>query len=247
MRMKKYLLSLCLVSFFVHSEDVKPFSDSEAVEYLTPSNNLFFANIVYVMVKNDAEASLQNNVTGWGVKLTPLSVATIAKEFDKNEITATDKYKNKTVRIKGRVRSIGLDALGGGVITVYGGGSFSGNLVASVNKEAGWVKEISKGDKVDLICKISGYVMLNVAAMCENSLIYTQALVKKEYGLQDVFSLPRNKFLAIFAYKIKSNEKEIAESCSKSDDNCFKTIMNVMDKTKKPDPRFVAWMSKLPE
>lgn len=245
--MKKMMILCAVISLPAFSAETMPFSDAEVLAYLKPSSEDVFSNAVTIMVKNDAEASLQKNITKHGTKLTPFTVKEVAKEFDKNEITATEKYKDRPIRIKGVVNKIGLDALDRGVITISGGGSFAGNLVASVDKTSEWVRESSKGNTVDLMCKISGYVMLNVAAMCESSLIYTQALVKKEYGLQDVFSLPRNKFSAIFAYTIKVNEKEIAESCSKPDDNCFKKIMNVMDETKKPDSRFVSWMSKLPE
>ena len=245
--MKKMLFFCAIVSFPVFSAETMPFSDAEALEYLKPSNELVFTSAIAVMVENEAEASLQKNETERGTKLIPLTVKFIAKDFEKNEITAVEKYKNKPVRIKGVIKKIGLDALGRGVVTVSGGDSFSGNLVASVNKASNWVREASKGDKIDLTCNISGYIMLNVAATCESSLIYTRRLIKKEYGIEESFHLPTKQSDASLTYIIKANESEIAKSCSEPDDNCFKTIMNVMDKTKKPDPRFVAWMSKLPE
>ncbi|EBK0821511.1 hypothetical protein HZ492_000651 [Salmonella enterica] len=245
--MNKLLFLCVLASLPAVSAETIPFSDAEALAYLKPSRDDVFTNAVTAIVDNDAEASLQNNETLNGTKLTPLTVKSIAKDFENNEITAMEKYKNKPVRIKGVVKKIGLDALGRGVITVSGSNSFSGNLVASVNKKSDWVRETSKGDKIDLICDISGYIMLNVAATCENSLSYTQELIKKEYGIEGGGNLPKNKYSASMVYIIKANEKEIGKSCSKPNDNCFKTIMNVMDKTKKPDPRFMAWMSKLPK
>ncbi|EPQ0387301.1 MAG: hypothetical protein P0Y63_09375 [Klebsiella huaxiensis] len=245
--MKKMLVFCAIVSFPVFSAEIMPLSDAEALAYLKPSSEEIFTNAVAVLVKNDAEASLQQNETERGTKLTPLTVKSIAKDFEKNEITAVEKYKNKPVRIKGVIKKIGLDALGRGVVTVSGGESFSGNLVASVNKESDWVRKVSKGDKIDLICDISGYIMLNVAATCESSLIYTQRLIKREYGVEESFHLPTKQSDAFLAYIIKVNESEIGKSCAKPNDKCFKTMMNVMDKTKKPDPRFWAWARKLPE
>ncbi|EPU1193384.1 TPA: hypothetical protein ACIJWY_002823 [Klebsiella oxytoca] len=115
--MKKMMILCAVISLPAFSAETMPFSDAEVLAYLKPSSEDVFSNAVTVMVKNDAEASLQKNITKHGT----------------------------------------------------------------------------------------------------------------------------------FAYTIKVNEKEIAESCSKPDDNCFKKIMNVMDETKKPDSRFVSWMSKLPE
>ncbi|ECQ7794926.1 hypothetical protein F0Z64_17815, partial [Salmonella enterica] len=191
--MNKLLFLCVLASLPAVSAETIPFSDAEALAYLKPSREDVFTNAVTVIVDNDAEASLQNNETLNGTKLTPLTVKSIAKDFENNEITAIEKYKNKPVRIKGVVKKIGLDALGRGVITVSGSNSFSGNLVASVNKKSDWVRETSKGDKIDLICDISGYIMLNVAATCENSLSYTQELIKKEYGIEGGGNLPKNK------------------------------------------------------
>ncbi|HGT4156005.1 TPA: hypothetical protein ACM22U_000196 [Klebsiella pneumoniae] len=245
--MKKMMILCAIVSLPAFSAETMPFSDAEALEYLTPSNELVFTNAIAVMVENEAEASLQQNETERGTKLIPITVKTIAKDFENNEITAVEKYKNHPIRIQGIIKKIGLDALGRGVVTVSGGDSFSGNLVASVNKESNWVREASKGDKIDLTCNISGYIMLNVAATCESSLVYTKRLIKKEYDIEESFHLPTKKSDASLTYIIKANENEIAKSCSKPNEKCFKTIMNVMEKTKKPDPRFVAWVSKLPE
>lgn len=246
-QMKKiYFLSIFASLPAVSAESI-PFSDAEAMVYLTPSNHDVFTNAVTVMVKNDAEASLQRDETQLGTKLPPLTVKSIVKDFDNNEITAVDKYKGKDVRIKGVIKKIGLDALGGGAITVSGGNSFAGNLVASVNKQSDWVKKASKGDSVDLICNISGYVMLNVAATCESSLIYTQILIKKEFGIQDTFHIPKTKSDAVLTYIIKANEKEIGKTCSKPSNACFKSIISAMEKNKEPDPRFMAWAEKLPE
>lgn len=247
--MKKILFFCVFASLPAVSAETIPFSDAEVLAYLKPSSDNIFTNAVTVLVENEAEASLQNNKTHGGFKLTPHSVKTIAKDFDNNEITATEKYNNKAIRIKGVVKKIGLDALGRGALTVSGGGSFTGNLVASVDKTSDWVKKLSKGDTVDLICNISGYVMLNIAAKCDDSLSYTKRIIKKEYGVQDVFQIPKTASFAYLSYMIKTNEKAMGESCSKPNDNCFKTIINIMDKTKKPepDPRFTAWMSKLPK
>ncbi|WP_434116623.1 OB-fold protein [Klebsiella michiganensis] len=245
--MKKMMILCAVISLPAFSAETMPFNDAEVLAYLKPSSEDFFANAVAVLVKNDAEASLQQNKTERGTKLIPITVKTIANDFENNEITAIEKYKNKPIRINGIIKKIGLDALGHGVVTVSGGSSFSGNLVASVNKESNWVREASKGDKIDLTCNISGYVMLNVAATCEDSLTYTQRLIKKEYGVEEAFHLPTKQSDASLTYIIKANENEIAKSCSKPDDKCFKTVMDAMEKTKKPDPRFVAWANKLPE
>jgi len=119
--MKKMMILCAVISLPAFSAETMPFNDAEVLAYLKPSSEDFFANAVAVLVKNDAEASLQQNKTERGTKLIPITVKTIANDFENNEITAIEKYKNKPIRINGIIKKIGLDALGRGVVTVSGG------------------------------------------------------------------------------------------------------------------------------
>lgn len=242
------LMLACSCSAFAQ---VKPLTDDEANNYLKPVNDAVYSNVVAVMVKNDAEASLQQNKTSDGFDLTPHSVKGLVAEFEKNEIVATDKYNIVATRIKGTIKSVGLDALKNGVITVSGDKPFSGNLIASVDKSADWVRKAGKGDKIDMLCNINGYVMLNVAAKCDSALRVTEQIVRNEYGITENYSLPKTSAGAAFAYTIKNNEVELGKACGKPDEKCFQKLNSIFEEAKankpKNDPRLGLWVKQLPE
>ncbi|KJL97806.1 OB-fold protein [Enterobacter chengduensis] len=250
--MNKLIVAALLSTFAAGAfAEVKPFTDDEAYGYLKPSDEHVYSNVINAMVRNDAEASLQLNKTEMGFDLTPHSVKKIVSDFEKNEIVATDNYANRAIRIKGIVKSIGLDAFKNGVITISGEKVMFGNLVASVDKSAEWVRKAGKGDKVDVICNISGYTMLNVAAKCDSALNVTKVVIKKEYGLGDRFTLPKSQSSAAIAIMIKMSADKLSEPCASAGNACLRASMSALDgkqiKANKIDPRLSGWFESLPQ
>lgn len=249
--MKRFIVSLMFAFSVSAVAEVKSFTDEEAFSYLKPGNPELYKNIVESIAYGDAYLSLEKGKSYGGIDLQPHSAKNLASEFEKNEITATDKYKDKPIRIKGNVRSVSLDAFGNGVINIGDGASPMGNVIASVDKNAEWVRRSSKGEKIDVICNITGYVMLNIAAKCDEALNVAKVIAEKEIGQPRQFSLPKTKYRARFPIFVKMNEKELSKSCEVSGKRCFTTLSQILDGKKadvrKADKRILLWAQTLPD
>jgi len=88
-----------------------------------------------------------------------LSAVKLCREYDANEIAADIKYKGKTVRISGRVASIGKNILGGIYVVISCPKLFSGIQCSFPEDEKSVVAALSKREKVVVVGRVSGKMM----------------------------------------------------------------------------------------
>ena len=93
-----------------------------------------------------------------------VSATEISQAYADNEVSADSKYKNQLVEITGIIDTIGKDILGTPYITLKGSQAFLSDVQCmfpdkSLQEKLG---TLSKGQKITVIGKVSGKVVMNV-------------------------------------------------------------------------------------
>jgi hypothetical protein len=95
--------------------------------------------------------------TGPFLKTTPPQ---IAADYDRNELSADDKYTDILTIFSGQISAIRKDSFGYPFITVETGSMFH-EIQASMDNDTAALAKLSKGEKIDLVCKGASYVLMS--------------------------------------------------------------------------------------
>lgn len=97
-------------------------------------------------------------------------VVDLIQEYKDNEVAADSKYKDKTVKVTGIVKDIGKDILDSAYITINDGKDITWDYAQCYFKdkdEVAKIENLSKGDTVTLIGKVSNYSLTLTINKCE--------------------------------------------------------------------------------
>ena len=97
-------------------------------------------------------------------------VVDLIQEYKDNEVSADNKYKDKTVKVTGIVKDIGKDILDSAYITINDGKDITWDYAQCYFKnkdEVAKIENLSKGDTVTLIGKVSNYSLTLTINKCE--------------------------------------------------------------------------------
>lgn len=83
-------------------------------------------------------------------------------EYDENEVSADQKYKNKQLEVTGKIDDIGKDIFDSIYITLKTDDMIGSVQVYFSDKDAESVAKLAKGDKVTVVGKGSGKSLTNV-------------------------------------------------------------------------------------
>lgn len=107
-----------------------------------------------------------------GLKKIPdyeVTVAQITKEYDSNEVAADNKYKGKTIRITGRVDTVGKDIMGSMYVTLKHPDQWSIRNVQFFffdKNQADEIANLSKGQETTIQGTVSGLMMNVLVKKC---------------------------------------------------------------------------------
>ena len=87
--------------------------------------------------------------------------------YENNEIKADNTYKNRYVKMTGRIDDIGKDIIDNMYVT-FSASDFFGIHVYFNDEDSGTVSELNKGSTITVVCKVEG-LMGNV--MCKDAAI----------------------------------------------------------------------------
>lgn len=143
----------------------------------------------------------------------------LAKDYDSNEVSADEKYKNKTFIVSGKVLSINKDFTGMPFVklnginmfqsvhaqfaerhsnssTLYGVAVKGESIHAQLNKRSNlpFISELKKGQNVNFVCKIDNYIVRDVVIRdCKNVDSYvTENMGKVKTLMSDFLSLGKS-------------------------------------------------------
>nr|DAD99989.1 MAG TPA: hypothetical protein [Siphoviridae sp. ctiMP24] len=97
-------------------------------------------------------------------------VVDLIQEYKDNEVSADNKYKDKTVKVTGIVKDIGKDILDSAYITINDGKDITWDYAQCYFKdkdEVAKIENLSKGDTVTLIGKVGSYSLTLTINKCE--------------------------------------------------------------------------------
>lgn len=92
----------------------------------------------------------------------PITAVQLFNEYEANEVAADNKYKNKIVVVTGTIESIGKDIFDEAYIRIKAGGSYNGILCSFSDEYLNAFNKISKGQKITITGKVSGFMMGSV-------------------------------------------------------------------------------------
>ena len=96
-----------------------------------------------------------DKLTGPYIKTTPEQ---IEQDYRNNEIAADEKYKGMVIVFSGTINSVSKDFIGNFYITIETG-QFLSDIHAEMDEDIATLSKLSKGGKIDLVCKEASYVM----------------------------------------------------------------------------------------
>jgi hypothetical protein len=80
----------------------------------------------------------------------------IEQDYSGNEVSADEKYKDVLIVFSGRIDTVRKDLFGSPFVTVDTGQIFR-ELQAKMDDDTAAISQLSKGDKIDLVCKGASY------------------------------------------------------------------------------------------
>lgn len=170
--------------------------------------------------------------------------------FSKNEISATNKFSGRKIRIKAKANEIGLNATGKGFIS---SGSWGQSIVMAVDKNDKQIQGMSAGETVDMICTVGNYtfktVYLDECVPASEETV--KIAIKRVEGFN--FNTPDTLTAAVISAFYKSNEKHLESACLKSASYCRNEILKTTSDKIKPsaykyakEKNIYDWMKSLP-
>lgn len=230
---KVILLGALLTSSLVHADELTP---------LLPSDPNTYNRLRDIVVEEDKQAFLSarkgGSVAGDNMK-GPVTPSELYKSYERNELAANKIYKGVSVRVLGTANEIGEDALGKPYIDAISGKPDALSSLRSVklyfSKASERLLNLSKGDKVDLICVGKGYIVhtpildqcyftsdLNV-----DNLLKGQILSAEQLTLENLSKLPSEGALKMNLFILlgaNASSEELNKHCQKATPQCFKFL-----------------------
>ncbi|MDS0828889.1 OB-fold protein [Serratia marcescens] len=206
-------------------------TDEQVNEALTPNDSKSFVSLLSALRNEFTRVTISNNSqTLSSPDKKTYSAKDLTLAYKKNEITATEKFKGKTLRVRDKVQKIGLTVLNDGFIRA-GTERYGDVIVMSVDKNNDSIRKMSTGDTVDMVCTVGDF---SLETLYLKKCITTEEAARKSVSLSleggDSYHLPESRaYLAIITmYKV--NEKDLSEACSKSEDTCIKAVNAITSK-----------------
>ncbi|QKJ27343.1 OB-fold protein [Aliarcobacter cibarius] len=230
-----------------NEESCKIINDYEDKKY----KSLFTDNetkILNFMIKEELTFFLQGNEPisifkeYYNSKRTHIAATSndIQLDYEKNEVGADLKYKNKDIVVSGEVSRISKDAFDSIYLDLKGGTNQFMPPKAYIEKEyIEWVSKLSKKDKIKLFCEKSSMVM--GSAILNNCKPLDAVIEEKTNNIIDLIDKKEisalNEDLFIMGFTIKELSKSLKNNskCYTSNDmnSCIKELNSVMPKFQK--------------
>ncbi|EPH0541229.1 OB-fold protein [Serratia marcescens] len=231
--MIKRLFWVSLFSLFstaTHASET--LTDNQVDEIIKPKDERVFLLYMSALKNEFTKGTMENEIP---TKESPEQKIYSAKDLDsaykKNEITATEKYKGKTVRIKDIAQKIGLNALDNAFVRA-GANLYGDVVIMSVDKNSESVKKMSTGDKIDMVCRVGGYNLDTLyLEKCTTSEEEARRSVSLSLEGGDTYHVPQSKSFLSMVVAYKANEEELSKSCQISAEQCIKTLNGVTSQT----------------
>ena len=101
------------------------------------------------------------------IKTLQVTPSALFRAYEDNEIRADNTYKNRYVKMTGRIDDIGKDLLGNIYVTIVAS-DFFGIQVLFNDEDSSEVANLSKGETITVVCKVQG-LMANV--LCKDAVL----------------------------------------------------------------------------
>tara|TARA_B110000977_G_C10894641_1_gene422802 strand:+ start:24 stop:569 length:546 start_codon:yes stop_codon:yes gene_type:complete len=115
--------------------------------------------------ENPAKQSASNSSPREKVEILEVTPSSLFSAYENNEIKADNTYKNRYVKMTGRIDDIGKD-LFDNIYVTFSASDFFGIQVYFNDEDADAVSGLNKGSTITVVCKVEG-LMGNV--MCKDS------------------------------------------------------------------------------
>ena len=117
--------------------------------------------------ENPAKQSASNSPSSAKVEIIEVTPSSLFSAYENNEIKADNTYKNRYVKMTGRIDDIGKDIIDNMYVT-FSASDFFGIQVYFNDEDSGTVSELNKGSTITVVCKVEG-LMGNV--LCKDAAI----------------------------------------------------------------------------
>ena len=105
--------------------------------------------------ENPAKQSASNSSPREKVEIIEVTPSSLFGAYENNEIKADNTYKNRYVKMTGRIDDIGKDILDNIYVT-FKASDFFGIQVYFNDEDAGAVSDLDKGSTITVVCKVEG-------------------------------------------------------------------------------------------
>ncbi|EHQ1051078.1 hypothetical protein KQL11_004239 [Salmonella enterica] len=164
----------------------------------------------------------------------PLSASELIAMYEKNELAANKKLKDKLVRIKSVATEIGEDAMGQAYVRVEGKNQFQ-NVTLFVDGNDERILDLAKGSKIDFLCKMDKYVMRT--PFLKGCLFTDDFAKKRKDALLEGLASEKITFgyQAYFRSLYQSSKSEISKHCTKAGKECQSGVVKIFSDKKKQE------------
>ncbi|MDD2894969.1 MAG: hypothetical protein PHG81_03015 [Aliarcobacter sp.] len=193
------------------------------------------------MINEDLKALINSGKTIFSkiINFTVVSADTIQKDYEKNEIFADEKYKNKILIVDGKIKSINKDMFNNAYLSLYGGkNQFINPQAQFKNGHISWLSKLSSNQKVKIVCyssrMIGGMAYLKD---CIPSDVWIDDTTKEIIDNSEKLSKNENLNIKKMIDFVKLVTQKLPEksSCFKDSSNssCIKEIEKIFSSMKK--------------
>lgn len=224
--MKKQLwLYIFILSTFLNANYLRDanFSDDEL-------------KIYKYIIKDDLNMLVNSNDSLFSEKINHIieSADSIQKEYEKNEIYADEKYKNKILIINAKIESINKDIFNNPYLSLYGGNNQFINPQAKFKSiHNSWLVKLSKNQKVKIVCESSnlfgGITFFN---NCMPAFLWVDNTTEKIVNNDKYITKDEFINLSKVVKNITSKLSKTSKCFSENQINCSKEINKILEKIK---------------
>jgi len=177
------------------------------------------------------------------IKNKPLVISshTLQIEYEKNEVSADQKFKGKLLAVKGQVMSLNKSISNQIVISLFGGSNmFMPPKAFMTNGYENWVASLNKGNVISLVCKGDGRllgsaIMNNCVSSYDWSIEATKSIIEATpEGIKgnNVYLVKFVELAKNITPKLKSDSKCFTNG---TNEECLEEISTMADNIKKSD------------
>lgn len=231
----KTLIKALLLSFFIGNTLL---SASTLTDYSLSEKE---QKVYKVIINDDLKVLMNsgNSVFKSIINFTSVNADTIQKDYEKNEIFADEKYKNKILIVDAKIKSINKDMFNNAYLSLYGGtNQFITPQAQFKNGHINWLSKLTKNQKIKIVCYSSRMV---------GGMAYLRECIPSDVWINDTTkeiidnteNLSKNENLnikgMINAIKLITSKLSDNSSCFSNDSSssCKKEIDKVLSSVKK--------------